>query len=76
MEAFRVLAHWDDETKVWWAESADIKGLVAELDTLEGLIDELRGIVPDLLQLNHQLPPQPVEIHLMADRIEGVRVPA
>jgi predicted RNase H-like HicB family nuclease len=76
MEAFRVLAHWDQEAQVWWAESTDIKGLVAESETLEGLLDELRGVVPDLLQLNHHLAAQSVEIHLMADRIEGVRIPA
>jgi hypothetical protein len=41
--AFRVLAHWVEEARVWWAESVDIKGVVAEADTLEGLVDEAKG---------------------------------
>ena len=76
MEAFKVLAHWDPEAGVWWAESIDIKGLVAEASTMEGLIQELREIVPDLMQLNHGLSAQLVEINLVADRTEGVRIPA
>jgi hypothetical protein len=75
MAAFRVLAHWDEEARAWWAESVDIKGLVGEADTLEGLVDGLKGIVPDLLQLNHGMSSETAEIQLLADRTEGVRVP-
>lgn len=76
MEAFRILAHWDAEAGVWWAESVDVKGLVAEADTIEGLFDDLRTIVPELLHLNHGLTPQGVQIVLVADRAEEVRVSA
>ena len=75
MEAFKVLAHWDPEAGVWWAESTDIKGLVAESETVEGLLQEIREIVPDLMQLNHGIT-QSVQINLVADRTEGVRIPA
>ncbi len=53
-----VLAHWDAEAGVWWAESADLPSLVAEADTIEALIADLRAIVPDLLELN-AVPHQP-----------------
>jgi predicted RNase H-like HicB family nuclease len=75
MQAFKVLAHWDPEAGVWWAESADIKGLAAESETVEGLLQEIREIVPDLLQLNRGIT-QSVQINLVADRTEGVRIPA
>lgn len=75
METYHVLAHWDAEAKVWWAESADVKGLVAESETVEGLLEDLRHVVPELLQLNRQIAsPQSVAIHLTADRTEGVSV--
>lgn len=76
MEAFTVLAHWDPEAGVWWTESSDIKGLVAESETIEGLLHEIRQIVPDLMQLNHGISSQSVQINLVADRTEGVRIPA
>ena len=75
MEAFEVLAHWDPDAGVWWAESDDIKGLVAESETIEGLLADLRQILPDLMQLNHGIN-QSVQINLLADRTEGVHIPA
>jgi hypothetical protein len=27
MQTYRVLAHWDDNAKVWWAESDEVSGL-------------------------------------------------
>lgn len=75
MEVFKILAHWDPEAGVWWAESVDIKGLVAESETVEGLLEEIRAVVPDLMQLNHGITGS-VQINLLADRTEGVRIPA
>jgi predicted RNase H-like HicB family nuclease len=77
MQTYNVLAHWDGEARVWWAESGDVKGLVAEAGTIEGLMEDLRELVPELLRLNHQIETsQRVNIHLVADRTEGVPVPA
>ncbi len=53
MDVFRVQAHWDDKAGVWWAESKDVRGLVAESATLEGLLDDIKLLVPDLLEPNH-----------------------
>ena len=30
MDIYRVLAHWDDDAKVWWAESDEVPGLASE----------------------------------------------
>lgn len=52
MQICTVRAHWDAEAQVWWADSDDICGLVAEARTCTQLIAELRQLVPELLALN------------------------
>ena len=49
MRVVVVSAEWDDEAKVWVAESANLEGLVTEAATLEGLRARLSLVVPDLL---------------------------
>jgi uncharacterized protein DUF1902 len=51
-----VTATWDDEAKVWVAESEDVLGLVTEAPTLEALQAKIRVLVPELLELNRQGP--------------------
>ncbi len=48
-----VRATWDDEARVWVAESDDVPGLVTEASTTEQLLAKLRVLVPELLELNH-----------------------
>ena len=48
----RVSASWDDEAKVWVAESDDVPGLVTEAETLESLLAKLRVLIPELLEEN------------------------
>jgi hypothetical protein len=74
MATFKILAHWDPDAGVWWAESDDIRGVVGEAETVEQLFDDLKQTVPDLLRMNHNMGPQSVEIQLLADRTEGVRI--
>ena len=54
--AYVVTATWDDEAKVWVAQSDDVPGLVTEVATLGELQAKIRVLVPELLELNHQLP--------------------
>jgi hypothetical protein len=61
---------------VWWAESGDVRGLVAESATLEGLLDDVKHLIPDLLELNHGSSARQVQIHLLADRIAGILITA
>lgn len=44
-----VRAIWDDEAKVWTAESTDLPGLVTEAASLDELDQKLPGLVLDLL---------------------------
>jgi len=74
--AYQILAHWDAEAGVWWAESTDVKGLVAEAGTLEELVADLREIVPELLTLNHGIDQirGVTEISVVADRTESFQI--
>jgi predicted RNase H-like HicB family nuclease len=76
MDVFRVLAHWDDKPGVWWAESEDVRGLVAESATLDALLEDIKNLVPDLLELNHGGAAREAQIHLLADRVESVLIAA
>jgi hypothetical protein len=47
-------ARFDPEAGVWLATSADLPGLIVEADTWPAMIDEVRLIIPDLLELSGQ----------------------
>jgi predicted RNase H-like HicB family nuclease len=49
---YEVLAQWDCEAGVWVAESEDVPGLVAEADSPNVLVQKLRTLIPELLELN------------------------
>ena len=48
-DVIEVQAQWDQEAGVWWAESADLPGLVSEAPTLDALIERVSSVIPDLL---------------------------
>jgi len=43
---------WDAEASVWIATSNDVPGLVVEADTWPTMIEEVRLVLPDLLELS------------------------
>jgi Domain of unknown function (DUF1902) len=45
-------ARWDGEANVWIATSNDVPGLVVEADTWPTMIEEVRLVLPDLLELS------------------------
>jgi uncharacterized protein DUF1902 len=47
-------ARWDGEASVWIATSEDVPGLVVEADSWPSMIEEVRLVLPDLLELNGQ----------------------
>lgn len=49
---FFIRAEWDPEASVWVATSDDVPGLATEEQTLEGLIEKLKGMIPELLEAN------------------------
>jgi len=52
MSSYHVNAEWDEEARVWVASSEDVPGLATGADTLEGLIEKLKVVVPELLEAN------------------------
>ena len=44
--------NWDSEAGCWYATSDDIPGLATGADTIEDLIERLKVIVPELVELN------------------------
>jgi predicted RNase H-like HicB family nuclease len=70
-----VRAAWDDEAKVWYTEESDIPGLATESETLEGLLQRIRDIIPDLLDGVEDVPEQ-IEIDLIAHTHERVKTAA
>ena len=49
-----IQARWDGEASVWIATSSDVAGLVVESETWSGMIEEVRLVLPDLLELSGQ----------------------
>jgi predicted RNase H-like HicB family nuclease len=69
---YQVIAAWDAEAGVWVATSDDVPGLVAEAATVEGLLDDLRALIPELLELNAVPHPASFSFRLTADRAEAI----
>ncbi len=47
-----IQARWDGEARVWIATSSDVPGLVVEADTWPAMIEEVRLVLPDLMELS------------------------
>jgi hypothetical protein len=47
-----VQARWDGEAAVWIATSPDVSGLVVEADTWPAMIEEVRIVLPELLEVS------------------------
>jgi len=73
MASFEVRAHWDPEVHVWWAESDDVPGLVAEAESEENMRAELRELVPELLRVNGAFPADGrIQLHFVFDETEDL----
>lgn len=76
--AFKIIvrAFWDQEAKVWVAESKDVPGLATEAPTMEELIRKLKVMVPELLSLNlkEKFSENEVPIEIISQRVETLRL--
>lgn len=78
MQRFAIIvrATWDEDAKVWVAQSSDIDGLATEADTLEALKTKVLEMISELMELNgtaSQLSEIPV--HFMAEQTARVANP-
>lgn len=46
-----IAARWDGDANVWIATSSDVPGLVVEAESWPSMIEEVRLVLPDLLEL-------------------------
>jgi hypothetical protein len=60
-------AHWDGEASVWLATSVDVPGLVVEAETWPAMIEEVRLVLPDLLELS-KLPGDQLSLTFKAEQ--------
>ena len=76
-QAYVVKAVWDKDASVWVVTSEDIPGLVVEADTAEGVLNELKILIPELLAANGELHDSgvwEVPVHIMSERLEHIRL--
>lgn len=62
---YEIRALWDSEAGVWVAESDAVPGLVAEADSPNLLVQKLRQLIPELLELNGVPHKGSVRFHLL-----------
>ena len=62
---YEIRAQWDSEAGVWVAESEDVPGLVAEADSPNLLVQKLRTLIPELLELNGVLHDGTASFHVL-----------
>ncbi len=65
-----VRAEWDEEAHVWVATSDDVPGLATEGDTVEGLIEKLKIMIPELLDANGAEQEYEVPFEILTRRFE------
>ena len=65
-----VHATWDEDALVWVASSDDVPGLATEAETTEELVQKLKTLIPELLELNGLSPTVPISFELLTRRFE------
>lgn len=55
-KSIMIKASWDSDASVWLATSEDVPGLVVEADTWPAMIEEVKLVLPDLLELSGVTP--------------------
>jgi len=68
-----VRADWDEEARVWVATSNDVPGLATEEETLEGLIQKLKIMIPELLAANGEIKENEIPFEILTRRFELAR---
>jgi predicted RNase H-like HicB family nuclease len=74
---YAIRATWDNEAKVWVADSDDIPGIAAEAEDREALLAKLSALIPEMIELNDfQVDQtQPLEIVIHYHREDRIKLP-
>ena len=62
VKQFTVTAKWDEEAKVWYVADSDVPGLATEAPSVDALLEKLKVMVPEMLELNGVIPNDGAEI--------------
>jgi predicted RNase H-like HicB family nuclease len=62
---YEIREQWDSKAAVWVAESEDLPGLVAEADSPNILVQKLRTLIPELLELNRATSDRTASFHAL-----------
>jgi hypothetical protein len=61
-------AEWDEDAAVWVATSEDVPGLVTEAANMALLVERLKKIIPELMELNCGLIHQDFPFRVIAEQ--------
>jgi len=71
MSEYLIQFLWDEDAAVWVATSDDIPGLVLESGSFDALVERVRIVAPELLEMNESMP-QSFSICMRSERHERV----
>ena len=73
---YSIRAKWDNDAKVWVADSDDIPGIAAEAEDREKLQAKLATLIPEMIELNNVPidPTQPIEIVIHYHREDRIKL--
>jgi uncharacterized protein DUF1902 len=75
-KVFQFSAQWDPEARVWWCTNDELP-VATEAPTFEELVARVMEIAPEMAEVNGIAPPgEEIEIHVTAERVQSVSVPA
>ena len=64
---------WDNEADIWVAKSDDLPGLALESGSCDALIEKVKYIVPELLDMN-DIKADFCDLNFVADKLERVLI--
>ena len=64
---------WDNEADIWVAKSDDLPGLALESGSCDALIEKVKYIVPELMDIN-DMKADFCDLNFVADRLERVLI--
>ena len=70
---YKIICEWDSNAQVWVATSDEVVGLVLEDGSLDTLIERVKKVIPELIELNG-IKTQFVELLFTSEKLEKVSV--
>lgn len=72
MKTIKINLGWDEESDRWYTDTNDVPGMALDSGSLDALIEKVRLIAPDMLELNLGYT-GPIQFHFAAERVDTIR---